>query len=288
MARLYLTRLATGTSPLSRTLPPSTLVQTDFDWETRWNAACERDDLQGERDAAEDPSDLRSTLTEPDNLADFEEDDGFLHLHSPLSTAPSSPTPSSSSLSMQPSDYFSEIIVPSPYNPAQHITTPTSPPSTTTPPAMTTSTKDIGKKRKRTSASKEASRKRRDRKKAKQRQEREVDDWPPVHGEAYVRRYLQPDVAMRDFDVLELKAVKGGDTGKNQRRKAGEQGVPRSLVEADARGYAYYHWLGEYVDFFLLPHKPHSNIFELVLQSDHTDSVPNIQDIRSVRWQSEG
>lgn len=113
MARFYLSPVATGATHLSPVSPASTILHTNFDWESRWAAACRRDDLEGERDAQEDPNELRSIFSEPDNLMDFEDDS--LHLHSPLSTPPSSPS-LPSDLSTPAIQQFSEVILPGPYS----------------------------------------------------------------------------------------------------------------------------------------------------------------------------
>lgn len=77
----------------------------------------------------------------------------------------------------------------------------------------------------------------------------------PVHGQGYVNRYLKVERVEHDFDVLEYRAVRGGDTGKNE-RKTGKK-VPVTLETAGETGHSLFLWDGMCVyssKFYWWPH----------------------------------
>lgn len=257
MARLYLSPIATGSAKLApRTRPTRMIIQTEFDWESTWAAACQRDEEVGEREACEDPDDLVSNPDEDpvdilgfssggeDDMcaedADDGSDDEFNAAAASPSLANSAATPSSPSVATFtfPTHGFPTVITPNPSS----LPIPGANASMSKP---TNEGSEGGTKRKRGAGAKQANRDRKDQKKKREWEARKREEMPPVHGEPYVRRYLRPDVVNADIDVLELKAVKGGDTGINKKRPHGQKGVPRSLPEAISRGYGYFPWDGE-------------------------------------------
>lgn len=272
MAKRHLSPLATqpqAVSPGLTTYSPAVL-QTDFDYLTAWIAACQRDELEGEKEAAENPEDIRSEPAgEPVDLTDFDcafEDDDAIdtNLPSPLSTPPSTPVLSAQPDSLGDADDelgFANIITPtlqdnvacSNLSSSPHRNTrtasPSNPTSSPAPPFRTdacTAFDDQTKKRKRNDAALKADLASDDHKKRKTVEdlEKRSMEGMPVHGEEFVQRDLRPDIITRDYDVLHFKAVKGGDTGKTE-RKAGRKKGPLSLDEAREKNYGYFPWKGE-------------------------------------------
>lgn len=86
-----------------------------MDYESAWNAACHRDDLEGEKEAQENPALLRGEPeVEPDNLPDFdvswdEDVDRGTKLASPLTTPSTSPTTPHANLPPVPT---TRVVVP--------------------------------------------------------------------------------------------------------------------------------------------------------------------------------
>lgn len=251
----------------SRPLDPPLLLRTDFDYYSAWIAACQRDDLEGEKEAEENPDDLHSEPDEPDDLADFDDpaSDGedkssdITDLPSPLTTPPSSPLllPTSSSSTPSPNlTAFSNVITPMPHalsdlasNSTPTLSSLLSSSTNTLQPSDGFRTK---KKRGRSAAAIAKNKVRKDEKKRAATSERRREQRLPVHGDAYVRRYLKADTVCRDFDVLDLQAVRGGDTGKVGRKCEAED-VPATVESAVAAGNDRFDWNGMCVTFnFLL------------------------------------
>lgn len=258
-------------------------IKTDFDFQTAWIAACRRDDAEGEREVEENPDDLRSEPDDtPGDLPDFdptEDEDDNSDLSSPLSTPPSSPLGPPTEL---PAAGEVNVITSTPHpdsvdsysdTSSLHMLSlahlPPSPPSLslypvepsalasnlaiTTPDHSTPHRADSvtkGRKRKRTENAKAANSARRAHKKHRETMGRREQERLPVHGQGYVNRYLKVDRVEHDFDVLEYTAVRGGDTGKVE-RKAGKK-VPVTLETAGETGHSVFLWDGMYVRPFCL------------------------------------
>lgn len=249
MARLHLTPLATGPHPIASGLSTYTplVLETDFDYLTAWAIACQRDDLEGEREEAEaaESIDVLGDVTDPGSLRmpDFDpptDDESSDDEHLPLlppQTQPTAPLNSSEPLESDDADDwgFTNIVHPS----AQ-------PSSATTTDSEAEPVVQQGLKRRRGEGAKKRNRDRKDRKKKRELEKRREEGALPVHGEQYVQRYLHPDVVERDFDVIKYKAVKGGDTGKNEPKGAKKKCVA-SLEEGRKENYGLFNWDGVYV-----------------------------------------
>lgn len=250
MARLHLTSLATGPHPISFGLSAQTpiVLQTDFDYYTAWVIACQRDDQEGEREEAE-VAELRGDTPEDvfPRMPDFDppSEDESVPSSPPPSRSPSPSLHASTSLSSDSIENlgFTNIIRPSP-QPCTSTTTNSMPEPDSEPEPVA----DGSNKRRRTTGSKQSNKARKDRKKKRQVEERRADGALPVHGQKYVQRYLHPDVVERDFDVIQYRAVKGGDTGKNEPKGAKKKCVA-SLEEGRENNYGLFNWDGKFVQF---------------------------------------
>lgn len=268
--------LATRSGRLYPGLSPAFIVRTNFDYEPAWNTACHRDDLEGEKEAQENPALLRGEPEgEPDNLPDFdissdEDVDCGTELSSPLMTPSTSPTTPHSNL---PPALTTRVVVPifCEDKPSSAVDKATKHPTIHRTPSSSPLTfatlnragransdseqQDVGdvrkKKRKRGQGAKAANTARADRKRREETAERREAGRMPVHGQGYVNRYLKVDTVTEDFDVFEYKAVQGGDTGKVDRR--GGEKVQVTLEGAEETGHSIFYWNGMCVNrsFFL-------------------------------------
>lgn len=269
--------LATRSGRLYPGLSPAFIVRTNFDYESAWNAACHRDDLEGEKEAQENPALLRGEPEdEPDNLPDFdvssdEDVDRGTELSSPLTTPSTSPTTPHPNLPPVPT---TRVVVPiscedRPPSAVDNATkrpttrrTPSSSLPTSAPVLFDTTLNRAGrtdgdsepqdvsdvrkKKRKRGQGAKAANTARADRKRREETAERREAGRMPVHGQGYVNRYLKVDTVTENFDVFEYRAVQGGDTGKVDRR--GGEKVQVTLEGAEETGHSLFNWNGMYVN----------------------------------------
>lgn len=262
LSRLASTQQAAG--------PPPALLRTGFDYKSVWQEAHMRDDLQGQREADEDPDDLRSQPADDcdeDDLPDFDPPS------SPLATPPQSPLlnaiidfedkiPDLEDIEENELTYDeikalfgNNIINPTPFTNSR-FTSPTSS-SCASPDDASSATSEtqgpspegsiIPSKRTRSSSAKAANRERKDKKKHEEIAERRDEGQLPVHGDAYVNRHTQSQFVSRDFSVLDYSAVSGGDTGKVGRSKASKSAKNLTLERAAQDGYSLFLWDGRCV-----------------------------------------
>lgn len=243
-------------------------VETTFDYLQALKSACVRDDQEGEREAQERPEDLLSDPTlglSEDQFPDFDIDsplttsspsssdaDPFEAAsstsHSPPSVRPSAvsvdPQPSTSNEDSDSEDedgFTGEVLVANPFSQP-----PFAAPTLDAPPTPSTTQPSGTPKRKRHTGHKIASNRRKDSKKKEAKKQRREEGYLPVHDDSFADRHLHPDLLTRDFDVYELKGVKGGDTGVNQPKKSRKKG-PKSLKQAADEGFALLDWDGRCV-----------------------------------------
>lgn len=253
MPSLHLSPLATAPQSLTQRYGP-VFVHTDFDYLTAWRIACLNDDLEGDREAAEDPNALEGEEeSDPENMPDFDppsdDDDGY------DSSTSSSSADSYRSSTLSDNDAaddnrlsqfsppitannlgFKTVLTPTPHPPpSPAASTSDDEPEQNVPPAH---------KRRRSATAKKSNSTRKDRKKRQKKTQRREDGELPIHGDQYVQRYLNADVVERDFDVITYSAVKGGDTGKNE-RKTDEKSRVSSLEESRKESYALFPWDGK-------------------------------------------
>lgn len=242
-------------------------VETKFDYLETLKAACYRDDLEGEREARENPAEL---VSEPGDDEDFDIPSPF---PSP-SLCPSSRSSASVDTSHSvdghgvgscalddehddnPADHsFTGITITATPSAESSFASTASPSSALQPSPVTlasgSATPTLRGKR-RSERAKAANKERSRAKKRQKTEARRKQGLPSVHGEAFIKRHAYPDVISQDFEVLHLEAVKGGDTGRNRRSKKGGAG-PRTLEEAGEANFTLFPWNGEYVPFCFPP-----------------------------------